>query len=129
MFQGHGAVKRGVKEEVCAQVRAFWSGEVQGEGTDVLAWWRENEGTLPHVARVARRYLAAPAGVADLERLFSRARKLSHYERKKLGFERALIFAYESGRVYEDHERLAREQEAKLEEDTEAGEVEDVGDA
>mmetsp|Transcript_11980 Transcript_11980/g.25176 ORF Transcript_11980/g.25176 Transcript_11980/m.25176 type:complete len:96 (+) Transcript_11980:451-738(+) len=42
-------------------------------GTDVLQWWREHQGMLPNLTRMARQYLAKPASSASIERAFSRA--------------------------------------------------------
>ena len=47
--------------------QAVW-GEVNS-----LAWWKKHASHLPHVAKMARQYLAAPATSAAVERLFSRA--------------------------------------------------------
>ena len=38
---------------------------------DVLDFWRTHEAKYPHLARMARQYLAVPASCASVERLFS----------------------------------------------------------
>ena len=38
-----------------------------------LAWWRTNEPTYPHIAKLAKRYLAVPATSVPSERVFSTA--------------------------------------------------------
>ena len=38
-----------------------------------LGWWRQNEMLYPHIARLARKYLAGQASSAASERLFSQA--------------------------------------------------------
>jgi len=51
-------------------------------GTDVLQWWREHQGMLPNLTRMARQYLAKPASSASIERVFSRAGRY-HNDLKK----------------------------------------------
>ena len=58
--------------------------------TDVLAWWKLRDHTqaadpstsrpegLPHLARMARQWLGAPATSAGVERLFSKAGSMHH---------------------------------------------------
>jgi hypothetical protein len=38
---------------------------------DPLLWWARNEGVFPHVAKLAKKYLAIPASSAPSERVFS----------------------------------------------------------
>ena len=40
---------------------------------DVIAFWRSNEELFPGLDRLARKYLAIPAGSTESERLFSKA--------------------------------------------------------
>src|SRR5271154_2115245 len=44
-------------------------------GTDVLAWWRNNEVNYPIIGMLARKYLAVPASQASTERSFSTAKR------------------------------------------------------
>jgi hypothetical protein len=44
-----------------------------GMDTCPLQWWRCHEHQLPHLAKMARQFLAMPASSAGVERLFSSA--------------------------------------------------------
>ena len=47
-----------------------------GEFTDPLKWWKENQNKYPTAAGVAKEYLATPATSAPLERIWSRAARV-----------------------------------------------------
>ena len=51
---------------------------------DPLAWWKANEPTFPRLARMARDFLAAPAGEVAAERMFASGRRLISWERGRL---------------------------------------------
>ena len=59
---------------VQAQVEAFLA--FGPEDVDPLQWWKLNERKYRFVAPLARKFLAQPGSVADVERLWSRARWL-----------------------------------------------------
>ncbi len=44
----------------------------QGKFNNPLAWWKLNSTRFPHLARLAKKYLALPATSAAAERLFSK---------------------------------------------------------
>jgi hypothetical protein len=44
-----------------------------GMDTNPLEWWRCHEHQLPHLAKMARQFLAMPASSAGVERLFTSA--------------------------------------------------------
>lgn len=54
--------------------------EVEHEGGPI-AWWRESERLFPHLAKLARKYLAVQASSAAPERWFS-PRGLAHAKRR-----------------------------------------------
>ena len=47
-----------------------------GRDTNPLEWWKMHEHELPHLAKMARQFLAMPASSAGPERLFSAAGKM-----------------------------------------------------
>ena len=47
-----------------------------GEFTDPLKWWKENQNKYPTAAGVAKEYLATPATSAPLERIWSCAARV-----------------------------------------------------
>lgn len=53
-----------------------------GEDQDILLWWKDHAPSFPHLAKMARQFLAAPASSASAERLFSGAGKM-HDDLKK----------------------------------------------
>ena len=60
------------EETVNAQVEAFLS--LSPEEVDPLEWWRVHERKYRFLAPLAKKYLAQPGSVADVERLWSRAK-------------------------------------------------------
>lgn len=53
-----------------------------GEDQDILIWWKDHVSNFPHLAKMARQFLGAPASSACAERLFSGAGKM-HDDLKK----------------------------------------------
>lgn len=53
-----------------------------GEDQDILLWWKDHAPAFPHLAKMARQFLAAPASSASAERLFTGAGKM-HDDLKK----------------------------------------------
>lgn len=53
-----------------------------GKDTNPLEWWKMHVHELPHLAKMARQFLAMPASSAGPERLFSAAGKM-HDDQKK----------------------------------------------
>ena len=47
-----------------------------GEFTDPLKWWKENQNKYPTAAGVAKEYLATPATSAPSERVWSRSARV-----------------------------------------------------
>ena len=60
-----------------------------GNDQDILAWWRQEAPEFPHLSKMARQFLAAPASSASVERLFSSAGKM-HDDVKKSTSEETL---------------------------------------
>ena len=60
-----------------------------GNDQDILAWWRQEAPEFPHLSKMARQFLAAPASSASVERLFSSAGKM-HDDLKKSSSEETL---------------------------------------
>ncbi|XP_060769444.1 zinc finger BED domain-containing protein 4-like [Neoarius graeffei] len=56
---------------------------------DPLTYWRTNRGRFPELARMARRYLAAPCTSTDSERLFSAASNVLDERRNRLTCDKA----------------------------------------
>lgn len=61
---------------------------------DPLEWWRKNECNYPHIARMARRYLAVPATSVPSERVFSAAGDIVSAKRSTLSPENADILIF-----------------------------------
>ena len=57
-------------------------------------WWRENESRFPVLARVARRYLAAPCTSVASERLFSSAGQVYTDQRSRLAADKAEMIVF-----------------------------------
>ena len=53
-----------------------------GRDQDILAWWRHESPDFPHLSKMARQFLTAPASSASVERLFSSVCKM-HDDLKK----------------------------------------------
>ena len=53
-----------------------------GKDQDILDWWRHEGVDFPHLSKMARQFLSAPASFASVERLFSSAGKM-HDDLKK----------------------------------------------
>ena len=56
--------------------------DVSGNDHNILNWWRDNESGFPHLSKMARQFLSAPASSASAKRLFSSAGKM-HDDQKK----------------------------------------------
>ena len=65
---------RGFRPTCSAQVEAFLA--LGPEDVDPLQWWKLNEKKYRFLAPLAKRFLAQPGSVADVERLWSRAKWL-----------------------------------------------------
>ena len=53
-----------------------------GKDTNPLDWWKIHSNELPHLAKMARQFLAMPASSAGPERLFSAAGKMHDGQKK-----------------------------------------------
>ncbi|KAJ8358517.1 hypothetical protein SKAU_G00150420 [Synaphobranchus kaupii] len=56
---------------------------------DPLAYWRNNHGRFPDLAKMARKYLSAPCTSTDSERLFSAAAHVLDEKRNRLHCDKA----------------------------------------
>jgi hypothetical protein len=56
--------------------------DISGNDQDILLWWRDNSPSFPHLAKMARQFLAAPVPSACSERFISSAGKM-HDDLKK----------------------------------------------
>ena len=52
--------------------------------SDPFSYWKSNQGNLPHLASLARRYLCAPSASVASERLFSSASQICTDLRNRL---------------------------------------------
>ena len=70
----------GLSEELCRyrNMRTLYADQ------DPLAWWRRYEPAFPHLAQLAKIYLAIPASSASSERIFSRAGYTMNCRRTRL---------------------------------------------
>ena len=53
-----------------------------GKDTNPLDWWKIHSNQFPHLAKMARQFLAMPASSASPERLFSAAGKMHDGQKK-----------------------------------------------
>ena len=53
------------------ELEGYLAAPVVDGDTDVLQWWKANALLYPHLAEMARDYLAIPATCASVERAFS----------------------------------------------------------
>ena len=58
--------------------------EINFRKDDPMDWWRKHEFCFPHVAKLARKYLAIPASTAPAERVFSTAKNILQKKRWSL---------------------------------------------
>ena len=56
--------------------------DISGNDQDILLWWRDDSPSFPHLAKMARQFLATPASSSCSGRLFSSAGKM-HDDMKK----------------------------------------------
>jgi hypothetical protein len=84
-------------QALAGSTAAVWEAELErylknprvSKDTDVLLWWDDNEHRYPHLAKLARDYLAIPASSVPAERVFSRAGDLISKKRNRLSRETA----------------------------------------
>lgn len=76
------------------EVQRYFADPPASRSDDPLQWWRKNESRFPHVAKLARTYLAIPATSTPSERVFSAAGNIVTKKRAALSAENvdALIF-------------------------------------
>ena len=76
-----------------------------GEFTDPLQWWKENENKYPTAAGVAKEYLATPATSAPSERVWSRAARVLTAKRACLKDELVsrMMFVQENRKLLHKH--------------------------
>ncbi|KAK9528502.1 hypothetical protein VZT92_012656 [Zoarces viviparus] len=63
-------------------------------GGDPLVWWKSNECKYPHIAMMARRYLAVPGTLVPSERVFSTAGDIVTAKRSTLSPENVDILIF-----------------------------------
>ena len=76
------------------EVKRYFADPAVSRNEDPLLWWRKNESRFPHIARLARLFLAVPATSTPSERVFSAAGNIVTKKRSALSPENvdALIF-------------------------------------
>lgn len=96
----------GPEDDLDQQVEAYLNRlpQMSSADGDILAYWRSHEGTVPDLARLARRILATPASSASSERLFSAAGKTISDQRTNLSSTRAeqLLFIQQNYNAVKD---------------------------
>jgi hypothetical protein len=96
IFASHEEYSQAERQSI-SSAAAVWEAELErylkhprvSKDTDVLLWWDDNEHRYPHLARLARDYLAIPASSVPAERVFSRAGDLISKKRNRLSRETA----------------------------------------
>ncbi|XP_039608816.1 E3 SUMO-protein ligase ZBED1-like [Polypterus senegalus] len=74
LFQRQGgSSKPTLLEQVQEEVIKYRASGCLSLEADPLLWWKGNEGTYPHIAKLAKRYLCIPATSVASERVFSTA--------------------------------------------------------
>ena len=75
-------------------MKRYFADPAVSRNEDPLLWWRKNESRFPHIARLARLFLAVPATSTPSERVFSAAVNIVTKKRSALSPENvdALIF-------------------------------------
>ena len=58
--------------------------EIDHLNGDPLMWWAAHQTAYPHVATLARKYLAIPASTAPSERVFSTAKNIHQKKRWRM---------------------------------------------
>jgi len=86
--------------------------------TNPLEWWKMNEKTYPHIACLARSYLAIPATSAPSERIFSRAGRLLTAKRASMSSDIAqwmMIIGENSSILQKHYDAIVRPERKKEE--------------
>ena len=68
-----------IDKEIEAEIKGFFATEnlnAEKKEDKVFNWWNLNKSKYPHVASIARKYLAVPSSPVYSERLFSEAGNL-----------------------------------------------------
>lgn len=64
--------KKSIKDAIDLDIKMYMSQEVSElEPPHSLLWWKENKEDMPHLARLASKFICGPPSSADSERLFS----------------------------------------------------------
>jgi hypothetical protein len=98
IFASHEEYSQAERQSI-GSTAAVWEPELErylkhpriSKDTNVLLWWDDNEHRYPHLARLARDYLAVPASSVPAERVFLRADDLISKKRNRLSRETANI--------------------------------------
>jgi zinc finger BED domain-containing protein 1 (E3 SUMO-protein ligase ZBED1) len=95
-----GAASDGAQETglVDDELQAYKMEEAGPTSMDPIVYWRKMHSVYPHLAELARKYLAVPATSVPCERLFSVAGNTITEKRNRLSLETAahLIFMHEN---------------------------------
>jgi hypothetical protein len=100
IFASHEEYSQGdMQRPLLASPASVWQAEFDrylkaprvAKNTEVIRWWDENEHLYPHLAKVARDYLAIPGSSVPSERVFSRAGDLITKKRNRLATHTANI--------------------------------------
>ena len=68
----HKTLKRVCK----AEVNAWFAKDQIDIHSDSIVWWQQNQKSFPHIAPIARKYLAIPSSSFGIQRMFSSCKEL-----------------------------------------------------
>ncbi|KAK9537979.1 hypothetical protein VZT92_005546 [Zoarces viviparus] len=86
--------KKSAIEELFGETFASKDADHHTFGGDPLAWWKSNQCKYPHIAMMARRYLAVPGTSVPSERVFSTAGDIVTAKRSTLSPENVDILIF-----------------------------------
>ncbi len=80
LFRGHFCIDDTLDITIKEEATSYMAAKGIPVDGDPLAWWKDNEGKYPHIAKMARCYLAVPATSVPSERVFFNSRGHSEYK-------------------------------------------------
>lgn len=79
-----GTPRRQIKDVINTEVQTYLNQPCLSDDSDTMAYWKGHKDMYPHIAKVAKRYLAVPASSASVERAFSIAGKIFRPDRCRM---------------------------------------------